>query len=220
VIEVLDKKIRRINYVSQVKGIKEEKTDLHCEIYISAKENNNPAMKFTSATLSQPMKNFVTKDFYNGDNFYISFRSPESGYLSIYLDDNNSAFRMLPYSGSQQCYENGTPINADREYIFFSGKREASICNGQNFEIDNYQMYTNSDVEFNSIYLLFSKEPLSKPMLAAVSTEGLSGDLIGKGYKLPRSLQSSDFYIWLANIRSSSQVQMERIDISIIKKNK
>jgi hypothetical protein len=218
VIEVLDKKIKRINYISQIKGVKEEKIDLHCDIYISAKENNNPTMKFTSATLSQPGKNFITRDFYNGDNFYVSFRSSESGYLNIYLDDNKSAFRILPYSGSPQCYEQGMLVNADHEYIFFAGKREASICDGQNFEVDNYQMYTKSDVEFNSIYILFSREPLSKPMLAAISTEGLSDELIGKGYKLPRSLQSSDFYNWLANVRSASQVQMERIDISIIKK--
>jgi hypothetical protein len=220
VVEVLDKKIRRINYVSQVKGVKEEKTDLHCDIYISAKENNNPAAKFTSATLAQPLKNFITRDFYNGDNFYISFRSPESGYLNIYLDDNKNAFRILPYSGSPQCYEHGMPVNADQEYVFFAGKREASVCDGQNFETDNYQMFTKDDVEFNSVYLLFSKEPLSKPMLAAVSTEGLSDELIGKGYKLPRSLQSPEFYNWLAKVQSAAQVQMERIDISIIKKNK
>ncbi|MFL5728917.1 MAG: hypothetical protein ACJ75J_05450 [Cytophagaceae bacterium] len=218
VIEVLDKKIRRINYVTQVNGQKEDRIDLKCEIYVSAREISTPPVSFSALTLSQPKKNFETRDFYNGDDFYLFFRSPESGYLTIYLDDNSSSYRILPYTSAPSCQEQGMPVTADQEYMFFSGKRASSDCGGQSYEIDHYQMFTRSDIENNSVYLLFSKEPLTKPMLAPASGEGLSDELAGKGYKLPRSLGSSDFYTWLAGVRSSGQVQMQRIDLSIIKK--
>ena len=60
---------------------------------------------------------FESDTFKSGDDLYLSFTSPVSGYLAVYLiDADNQAFCLLPYRNQTTGIY---PIEANHRYLFF-----------------------------------------------------------------------------------------------------
>ena len=39
-----------------------------------------------------------TSNFFDGEQFYLYFKSPVDGYLSVYIDEGDITYRLLPYT--------------------------------------------------------------------------------------------------------------------------
>lgn len=159
--------------------------------------------------LNGPTLNSRTESFYHNEPLYVYFKSPVMGYLSIFLVDEVAAFYLLPYEDMRYVYQNGVPVQGDKDYLFFS-------INDNSFDsyvVDEPRLFTSKEgVEYNTIYIIFSEDKYVKPMLEDSS---LVNNRI-----IPRQLSINKFQKWLANNRASSENFQEiRVKVSIEQKN-
>ena len=139
--------------------------------------------------------------FKSGDDLFLSFTSPVSGYIVIYLVDNDgTAFCLLPYQNQEQ---GNVKINANERYVFFSEK-----LSPQNLKayVDEYTMTCSHSQELNQIYVVFSPSTFVKAI------DGKREDT------LPRELSNEDFQKWLAKNRSKDKdMTYKKVSITIKK---
>lgn len=127
---------------------------------------------------------FESDEFRDGDDLYLSFVSPVSGYLAVYLmDAERQVYCLLPYRGQPDGIYR---INANRRYLFFN-VQEAS--REERAQVDEYTMTCSRPYEHNRIYLIFSPQPFAKAADNAIAET------------LPRQLDSEAFQQWLAKCR-------------------
>ncbi len=147
-----------------------------------------PKVRLEVETLSCPQKNCRTSNFVSEENMYLYVKSPIDGYLSVYLDDGNTVYRLLPYRrmGSRKA----VPVKGDQEYILFS--RDIP-----NFDVlaDQLELFTNKDREINTLIIVFAEHEYQKPLLF----DEKSGKA---GFITPKSLSKKAFESWLAENRS------------------
>jgi hypothetical protein len=144
---------------------------------------------------------FESDQFKSGDDLYISFFSPVSGFLAVYLvDAEGQAFCLLPYRGQTTGIY---PIEANRSYLFFNAKMappaERSI-------VDEYTMTCERASEHNQIYIIFSPNQFVK------AADGNLND------RLPRQLSLDDFNKWLVKQRKADKEMNVRMVPIIITK--
>lgn len=114
---------------------------------------------------------FESDDFRDGDDLYLSFLSPVSGYLAVYLvDAEQKAYCLLPYRNQQ---EGIYKVEANRRYMFFNIK-EAPAKERQ--YVDEYVMTCSRPAEHNQIYVIFSPKSFIKATDSNVD-EILPGEL-------------------------------------------
>lgn len=139
--------------------------------------------------------------FKSGDDLFLSFTSPISGYVTVYLVDNDgTAFCLLPYQNQEQ---GNVKINANERYVFFSEK-----LSPQNLKayVDEYTMTCSRSQELNQVYVVFSPNTFVK------ATDGKREET------LPRELSNEGFQKWLARNRTKDKdMTYKKIAISIRK---
>lgn len=145
---------------------------------------------------------FESDEFRDGDDLYLSFLSPVSGYLAVYLvDAERTAYCLLPYRNQTDgIYK----VEANRRYLFFNiqeaSPRERSY-------VDEYVMIASRSLEHNQIYIVFSPNAFVK---AADN---------GIGETLPRNLSFKNFQEWLVKCRKfDSLIQVKQVDFNIHRK--
>ena len=127
---------------------------------------------------------FESDLFHSGDDLYLAFQSPVSGFLTVYLvDDSRQAFCLLPYRGQT---DGIYPVEAGHRYLFFNQQEAPTF---ERPYVDEYTMTCESGSEHNQIYVVFSPNRFTK---ASDSNEDAG---------LPRQLSLADFDKWLANHR-------------------
>lgn len=157
---------------------------------------------------ANPLRNgtdlrFADKNFKDGDDLYFYFKTPVSGFLMIFLldENDNTVYRLLPYKGQNI---SATPVHQDKEYIFFSTEIEDRTYR---LEIDEYRLSCEKEIEFNTLYIIFSPTEIYKGM-------GYNKTSTDK----PSSLTYGDFISWLSNLLANNPtVQFDEISISISK---
>lgn len=139
--------------------------------------------------------------FKSGDDLFLSFTSPISGYVAVYLVDNDgTAFCLLPYQNQEQ---GNVKINANERYVFFSEKLSPQDLKAY---VDEYTMMCSHSQELNQIYVVFSPNTFVK------ATDGKREET------LPRELSNEDFQKWLARNRTKDKdMTYKKIAISIRK---
>jgi len=145
---------------------------------------------------------FESDEFRDGDDLYLSFVSPVSGYLAVSLvDAEQKAYCLLPYrSQTDGIYK----VEANRRYVFFNIK-DAPAAERQ--FVDEYVMTCSRSSEYNQIYVIFSPQPFAKAADNAAAET------------LPRELSFEDFQKWLVkNRKQNEQMYIDLITINIIKK--
>ncbi len=195
-IETTDKPDYEISYV-------ENTLVVTCRVKGKAREIVSAQIDFRAHVLRNGTDDkFEDDDFKSGDALYLSFKSPVSGYLAVYLvTDDNMAFCLLPYRGQDSGIY---PIEANRRYVFFSEKDASQT---ERSFIDEYYMTCESSQEHNLIYVVFSPNQFAKA--ADISTKE----------ELPRQLSFEDFQKWLTKCRKyDNDMNLRRIPITI--KNK
>lgn len=127
---------------------------------------------------------FESDQFRSGDDMYLSFISPVSGYLAVYLvDADNQAYCLLPYRNqSDGIY----PVKANQRYLFFNAK---DAPQNERSYVDEYVMTCSRSSEQNQIYVIFSPNQFVK------ATDNISDE------RFPRELNYDDFQKWLVRCR-------------------
>lgn len=128
---------------------------------------------------------FESDAFNDGDDLYLYFKSPISGYIAVYLvEESETAYCLLPYSNDSDGQE---PIEAGKEYIFFDAKRGETPQ--EQALIDELTITCNKNLEHNEIIIVFSSQPFVKALDEQVDE------------RLPRSLPYDKFQHWLTRNR-------------------
>lgn len=159
------------------------------------REITSPLINLEFLSLDCPNLDCATTDFNNGDSFYLYFKTPENGYLSVYLADSKQAFRLLPYSEMSTEYLHNVPVKADNEYILFNPDRTSDYFeNFPYYYADEISLDTEDEQEFFKLYLIFSPKPFTKPILEEeVEIEG--------EYTTPKFLTRKNFDVWVQDNR-------------------
>lgn len=152
---------------------------------------------------------FESDYFRSGDDLYLSFRSPVSGYLAVYLTDaEDQAYCLLPYRNQT---DGIYTVNANQRYLFFNIKEAPQ---NERSMVDEYVMTCERESEHNQIYVIFSPKPFMKAVdresLKEVTDDAIAG--------FPRELSSAEFRKWLAKARTHDQNMNVRMIPITIKK--
>ena len=143
-------------------------------------------------------ENYESGTFFNNDYLSVLFRSPMSGYVSMFLIENeDNVYRILPYS---RYSAETVAVNGNRKYVFFS-----TDDNSQH----NLRLFTDDDIEFERLFVIFSPDPYVLPIDDA-GNNGIadSGSLSGLSYK--------DFQAWLVkNRKRDRRMSIKVIDFSL-----
>lgn len=149
------------------------------------------------------LKNGISKAhesdvFKNGDDMYISFNSPSSGYIAVYLiDAENQAYCLLPY----QRQENGFfSVKANHRYVFFNPDYVYGI---EKDYVDEIVTETKQIKERNRILTIFSPNKFFK-----------ASDVQTKN-DVPRNLSYAEFQKWLSNLKRHD-VEVSIIETAIV----
>ena len=183
--------------------LKWEETDGIKTIYVyvkfKARELREAKVTFESAICKSTPEGLVEMSrFQDGDSFCIRFRSPVSGYLAIYMEEDGEVYRLAPVYGEEVCV-----VEAQKAYVFGSA--------------DTYEYFLEckQGSAIDHIYYIFSPNrfPIGLDELNASQTqETIVGDFPQQDAKR--------FYKWLYDCRykdSSMQVVTQNI---IIRKDK
>lgn len=168
-------------------------------------------------TLTCPRLSCKTTDFNEGQGLYLYFRSPQNGYLSVYLDDpyEKVTSRLLPYSRNLTGKTVNFHVNADSVYYLFS--REFDYLNDK-ANIDELELSANNMADQYKIYVLFSTEDFDKPLLDDQTQRLLSNNKVESGYSMPPSLPSEKFQNWQIILRGKNpDIEMQTIMIQVKK---
>lgn len=146
---------------------------------------------------------FEDENFKEGDNIFLSFSSPEDGYLTVYLlDDSGEAYCMLPYDGMP---ESSFKVKANRRYVLFS----QDFAYGMSPSIiDELYLTCDNDIEHNQVYIIFSPNKFAKAMDRAGGKDKVTNHI------LPRHLHNREFHSWLVKCRKRDKEM--RVDKRII----
>ena len=159
--------------------------------------------------LNSPNPASRTLSFYDREQLYLWFKSPVNGYLTIFLEDDDAVYRLLPYLSMDARYQSGVPVKSDTDYLFFSPEHNIFI----DLSVDELILNLNKPpIEYNYIYIIFSENPFNKPVL--------NQSQVNNEKTLPRSLSKEEFQRWLAYNRSlDAAFQDKKIKINIQYKN-
>ena len=191
-----------------VKYIKGEEDEFWISVVVTGKvrELKNMATSFVATTLICPKENCNTEVFNSGQKLIVYFKAPNNGFVTIYLDDAKQVVRLLPYTKNSE--SNTFEVKADQTYYFFSNtdKKQSNV--------DEVELYTESEMEQNRLVVLFATNDFTKPLLNNAKTE----DVNGLQYTIPMSSSTEKFQVWLQKMRSYNKtIEQEIINITIKK---
>jgi len=175
---------------------KEYEVWISCRIAGNIREIGQPETTLEFLPLNCPDPVCRTFDFMDGEPFYLSFRTPVDGFLSVYIsDESNRVYRLLPYQTMPGDYVNAVPVTADIPYIFFLNEPEHDYFPGFSYMmVDEIIMTTEKIKEFNNLFIIFSPTDFRKPLL---NTE----EDLDRSFTLPKSLNLEKFEDWLEDNR-------------------
>ena len=149
----------------------------------------------------------ISRDvFYDGDDIYMTFSSPVSGSLCVYLlDENQNVACLLPYENNKIGCQN---VEANKNYLFFyQSSAEDYMRNAS-----EYVLNTQRSAEQNMLFVVFSPNKISK----ASDRKG------GKNWRnepMPRQLSFVDFQKWLSNNQTAyPQMTVRTVPITITRR--
>lgn len=142
---------------------------------------------------------FESADFREGDNLYLYFKSPSDGYLAVYLiDEAEKAYRLLPALFSK---EDSRRVESGKEYVFFKTSEGTS----KNNAAIKYRLTCSKSVEYNLLYVVYSKNPFVRV-----------NDTYEPSCGQPSNLSNKKFQKWLLENRQrdlNMQVEVKLLKI-------
>lgn len=183
------------------RGFHGEDLYIKCTIKGKAREIVKSSIELEFMVLcNNPNDRSEKTDFVSGDKIYLSFRSPRDGYLAVFLHDNktNEVSCLLPYKRDNVP---AVKVEQDTRYVFFSKKD-----NTLNLRTQEYVMGCSGGHDTNTLYIVFSKNEFSKPML---ENDG--------GKTVLKHLDFETFIAWLSKAQAQDRdmiVEKKMLSIS------
>lgn len=183
------------------------------------RELNVTQAKFSSEPLSCPNISCATETFNEDQEFYLHFKSPQAGYLAVYLDvpEDQKTYKLFPYKNLNT--DSLVKFKADEDYYLFSSK-ESKICQPAFVDELVLTLKNANNAEFNKLFVIYSPErPIEKPIL----TKGNRTNFNTENWKLelPDFLSSEAFQKWLINVRTNSEdIQVKYFYLTVKPKQK
>ena len=152
--------------------------------------------------------------FLSGDQMYLHFKSPVSGFLVVYEQgEDQQVRRLLPYSRSKDI---AFPVEGNKDYILFSPRH---LYNGESKDnVDEICFSTSQTIEMGRICVIFSTNPIDRPFDkdgGTVSGRDVGIESMGL-LQVPRQLSFDDFQTWLSTSRLNDiRMRYQPIDIEI-----
>ncbi|MTI32961.1 hypothetical protein [Xanthovirga aplysinae] len=194
-------KTLREDYTEDLRSIegeygKEYELWIECEIEGKVREVQQVKVEFEAIPLNCPNKICRTTEFQQEEPFYLYFRSPVNGHLSVFMVEEDEAYRLLPYQQMAENYTDAVPIKEDQPYIFFSTEEEHQYYKEFNQQIvDELVLTTEKEIEYVQLYLIFSSNEFQKPLLDPMIYSR-------EEFHTPKSLSKGNFQKWLREIRT------------------
>jgi len=173
---------------------KEYETWITVDLKGKIREVVRPIPQFEFSPLRCPSTACETYTFNKKDPFYLSFRSPDEGFLSVFMVEGDNVLRLFPYQDMGGDYLHYAPVIEDYQYILFSIDHLNGWDNTGYASIDELYMDTEKEVEFLKLVVVFSRNPIPKPLLE-------DQEEVGEEYILPKSLSRRQFDVWLQDNR-------------------
>ena len=176
-----------------------------------AREIRSAGIDFEIAPIRyKPDKELATDVFKNNDDFFLYFKSPVNGYLTIFLLDiaANQAYCILPYQDSGS---GSYPITFGQDYYFFS----PSHARPEDGTVDELVLTCAPEKpeEYNQLYIIFSPNKYGRAL--SKNDQQQRDD----GLVIPSSLDYKDFNKWLMKCQQKDEeMEVRRIPIKIINK--
>lgn len=154
-----------------------------------------------------PEKGDEADTFKSGDDFFLYFKSPADGYLTVFMHCilDKEVFFLLPYQSSGK---GSFSITHGKEYYLFS----AAKASPEDGEVDELSITCaeGRPEEYNDLYVIFSPNNYARAN-AKVGQQKLTDELI-----IPSSLSYKEFNTWLTKYQQKDeQMQVKRIPIKI-----
>ena len=158
----------------------------------------------------KPDKELATDVFKNGDNFYLYFKSPIDGFLTVFLFDitANQAYCLLPYQDSGA---GSFQIRFGEAYYFFSPQHGQP----EDGTVDELVMTCAPEKpeEYNQLFVIFSPNKYAKALSKNDQKQ------LTEGLVVPSSLDYKDFNKWLMKCQQRDEdMEVRRIPIKITNK--
>lgn len=174
---------------------------VNCRITGTAKSANNDAVDFEALALRNgTTKGNASTEYKEKDNLYLSFTAPVDGYVQVYLmGEDNRVSKMLPY---QQNPDGEVKVKKGYDYVFFDDSRAL----GGFGEPDAFEIQTKGEIEFNKLYVLFSPNAFSLPVMHPAPDE----------LSLPY-LTDVEFSKWLVKVRRNDpKMGVKQINLKLL----
>jgi hypothetical protein len=169
-----------------------------CKVKGIAIELEEVKPEFIALPLECPKMECEETQFKNEQDFFLYFKSPKNGFLSVFLTDDSKSYKLYPIPGERETLFG---VTANKEYYLFEGDESS--------DFDGYYLFTNNEFEMNTLYFIFSKSDYSLPILTK--------DLSNESIEIPENLGLSDFHEWVNNLRLIKEdVQVKEIPVTII----
>lgn len=186
---------------------------ISCRIAGKIRQIDRPetALEFTPLNCPDPVCR--TYDFIDGEPFFLSFRTPVDGYLSIFMtDESRQVYRLLPYQKMPEKYLNAVPVTADDSYLFFLNKEGYDYFPGFSYMMtDEIVMSTREKEESLDLFVIFSTSDFKKPLLNAEEE-------VERNFVVPKSLGLDKFEEWIADNRINDPAFLyKRVTLTIKK---
>lgn len=170
----------------------------HVRVFVEGKAREKSGvpidLQYAFINNSHDKQNRTT--YYDNDDIFLRFTSPVSGALCVYLIDNEkTAYCLLPYMRSEKGYQD---VRANRDYVFFSSDRDK--------EADEYVLKTQTAVEHNVLYVIFSPNKFTK-------ARDRKGARNWRKQQVPRNLPYKDFVEWLAKVQTADKNMQVRTEV-------
>lgn len=182
-----------------------------CKIEGTVREIVKPKLTFIANALNCPQAECRTAKYLDGESFYLHFKSASNGFLSLYIVEGDQVYRLLPYQEMVTPYVDAVPVQYDKEYVFFAQTSTHDYFDDFPYSrIDEIVIETALDREYLQLYVVFSREKFSKPMLN-------KGKVIANG-SLPKSLSTKKFEEWITKNRIyNAGFNYRKLNLEIVK---
>lgn len=166
-----------------------------------ARSKTEAQIEIKTALINNDHDRYSRDVFMDGDDIFLRFSSPVSGYLCVYLiDENEDAFCLLPYQSNSTGHQS---VNANEDYLFFSRQTDR--------DADEYTLNTQREQESNAVYIVFSPNSLTK-------ANDEAGAQNWRDEPLPRTLTYGAFLKWLSRNQMKDRQMVVKREIITIRK--
>lgn len=170
---------------------------LYCNIDVQVRQfnENRPNYSYKILGCDNIDANCEQDVFNNMSHMYVTFKAGNSGYLYLFLEDEQGYYCLLPYKNLPDSMRNGYPIEKNKINIFFSSKK-GSFGSQNNRLVDEIVLATTQQLEINKLIVIYSAKPMQYPVSKPTPQAKKTGE-----NEIPTFIDKTAFLDWLYRLR-------------------